>query len=244
MSQHQVSYQNSNNQILIGSELLRQFVYCPKIPYFRHVLNIRPPTTIKMDKGNEKYDQLRKILILYQEKIKKRLPPEIVHLQEGYTNLRIFNDNLGLAAQVDIFIPLPYDTFTQYVLEHFTNAVKILKYFEVMYGSPNTVGQIVEVKFRVSPPQSQKVAAHHKIQLAFQALLLQHHFNLPVLLGTVHFLPNHSEQFTLLYPQDIAKVVKIIRKLRYHLVTEDPPEPTPHPAKCTNCEFRRYCHHA
>ncbi len=48
------------NTILLSAEDLRQFLYCPRILYFRHVLRAKQNASVKMNYGSEKHEEWRK----------------------------------------------------------------------------------------------------------------------------------------------------------------------------------------
>jgi len=47
--------------IIVTAESLRQYLYCPRIIYFRYVLGAKPPETLKMQIGKEIHEKLKQI---------------------------------------------------------------------------------------------------------------------------------------------------------------------------------------
>ncbi len=80
--------------MVVTAEDLRQYVYCPRILFFRHVRQITPVRTFKMDRGVEKHEEdLRK----------KGTRAEKDGTVTRYYNIRILDAKLGLLGVLDYF---------------------------------------------------------------------------------------------------------------------------------------------
>lgn len=77
---------------IITAEDVRQFVYCPRIIYFRYVHRIRPQQTYKMQKGQE----------LHEQEVRIKDVEEEAHVSKYY-NYYLIDPALGLSATLDYF---------------------------------------------------------------------------------------------------------------------------------------------
>ncbi|MHA1315815.1 MAG: CRISPR-associated protein Cas4, partial [Candidatus Helarchaeota archaeon] len=78
-------------KIVFTAEDVRQFTYCPRIIYFRYVMNVNmPPRTYKMEKGIEKHEKdVRNF----------KSPPE--SSPQKYANIYLKDERVGLIALLD-----------------------------------------------------------------------------------------------------------------------------------------------
>lgn len=77
---------------IITAEDVRQYVYCPRIIYFRYVQRIRPPRTYKMKKGQEQHEAEIRIKDV-----------ELSDTVSKYYNYYLVDKKLGLSAVLDYF---------------------------------------------------------------------------------------------------------------------------------------------
>ncbi|MHA1457327.1 MAG: CRISPR-associated protein Cas4 [Promethearchaeota archaeon] len=77
---------------LIGTEEIRQFVYCERILYFRHVLKAPMKKTYKMEVGEEKHSLLQKFNNLVQDEYSQK-----------YYNIYLTDPVSGLVGLIDYF---------------------------------------------------------------------------------------------------------------------------------------------
>lgn len=76
---------------LIGTEQIRQFVYCKRILYFRNVLHAPMKKTYKMEYGEKKHDKLQQIANKTEETVQK------------YFNVYLKDPKIGLVGLIDYF---------------------------------------------------------------------------------------------------------------------------------------------
>ena len=88
---------------LIGTEEIRQFVYCKRIIYFRHVIHAPMQTTYKMEFGMKKHEQLQKYANKSEEGYSQK-----------YYNIYLTDPNIGLVGLIDYF---EYDGKEAYPVE-------------------------------------------------------------------------------------------------------------------------------
>ena len=88
---------------LIGTEEIRQFAYCKRIIFFRHIIHAPMKTTYKMEYGMKKHEQLQK----YTNK------SEEINSQKYY-NVYLSDPSAGLVGLIDYF---EYDGNEAYPVE-------------------------------------------------------------------------------------------------------------------------------
>jgi len=82
---------------------------------------------------------------------------------------------------------------------------------------------------------------NHKYQLTAYGLLVEEHWNRPARRGFVYMIPQkkaHEVKITAEMRQAVLQVLVDLRKI---IREELKPPPTRWRARCTDCEFRRYC---
>ncbi|MHA1380734.1 MAG: CRISPR-associated protein Cas4 [Candidatus Helarchaeota archaeon] len=79
-----------NRDIYLTSEDMRQYVYCPRVIYFRYVMHIRPQSTFKMTRGEE----------IHEKEVRKK-SKDIEGQLTKYYNLYIQDRELNIAAILD-----------------------------------------------------------------------------------------------------------------------------------------------
>jgi len=89
----------------IGTEDIRQYLYCKRKLYFRYVLRAPMPPTYKMEFGKEKHEHIEKI------KNKKNFSEKYAH---RYYNVYLNDPELGLVGLIDFF---EYDGKEAYPVE-------------------------------------------------------------------------------------------------------------------------------
>ena len=77
---------------------LRQYVYCPRIVYFRHCVPVRPPPTYKMVEGKLQHERV--------EELEHRRTLRAYGLEDGERtfDVRLRSDRLGVSGIVDMVI--------------------------------------------------------------------------------------------------------------------------------------------
>ena len=89
--------------IMIAAEMLRQYMYCRRIPYFRLVQRVWPPMSYKMERG----------VRLHEKKVRD-FNVRVTRLGETYFNVYIESPYLGLHGLLDSF---EYDGTSIYPVE-------------------------------------------------------------------------------------------------------------------------------
>lgn len=86
-----------------------------------------------------------------------------------------------------------------------------------------------------------RVGPNHKRQLAAYSLLIEEKWHLPVNRAFVHFIPTRQSREVILSSEAKTQLIGQLNKLRTMLEREALPDPTVHPGRCTDCEFRNFC---
>ncbi len=82
---------------------------------------------------------------------------------------------------------------------------------------------------------------HFKLQLACYGLLVEEEMGLPVPYGFIYLMPERRAQKVLITARDRERIQVALREMREIVEAERMPTMTTRPARCVNCEFRRFC---
>ncbi|MHA1843764.1 MAG: CRISPR-associated protein Cas4 [Promethearchaeota archaeon] len=101
LNKHQLRVLRDNNPKIhlyekpfIGTEEIRQYLYCKRILYFRYVLSAPMKPTYKMDVGSEKHEYINKL------KNKSKLKE---NYENRYYNIYLSDPEIGLVGLIDLF---------------------------------------------------------------------------------------------------------------------------------------------
>ncbi len=80
---------------------LKQFAYCPRIPFYQHIMGFHGKPTYKMEQGKLAQSAI--------ESLEKRRRFREYGLSEGkrHFGLSLFSDGLGLSGKLDLLIETP-----------------------------------------------------------------------------------------------------------------------------------------
>jgi CRISPR-associated exonuclease Cas4 len=179
---------------------VRQWCYCPRVPYFTYVVPVLKKPTFKMEHGKKQH---RSVEALEKRRVLKRYGLERA---ERIFNLYLTSARRGLLGVIDM----------------------VLRDGDYYYP----------VEFKHS---RRDYFINHKMQLMIYAVLLEEVLEAVVPYGFIH---NSWTGRT--YKIDFTEALRAemeagLISLRQMIQTERMPEPTPHRAKCTDCEFRNFC---
>ncbi len=161
-------------------------------------MQLRPPSTFKMQQGAKKHDGL----------IRKHHYAQEGEL-ERYYNVYLTDAALGLIGLVD--------------------------YME-------TDGdEIVPVEYKTGHPQDGSDSDYHRAQLIAQALLIERQFHRFVRRVKVVYEQRDDPVIYEISGEDKVRILRLLEEMRELIVSEVMPAPTPHEAKCADCEFWRVC---
>jgi len=210
------------SHILISSEDIRQYIYCPRIPFFRTVIRFNPIQTPKMNMGRKIHSDVHEFTI-----------PTVSSssFPDRYLNLYLQVPNLNIHGQVDVIEIINSS-------EDLTNEQILKDYLEVRENTSKAIGCIVEIKTGKVP---EHVPLHHKAQVIFQALLVESNFNILILAGKIFYSKTKDQILFPIWPKDKSWVLDSINKIQNSFNSELIPSPTIHRGKCTNCEYWKIC---
>ena len=97
--------------------------------------------------------------------------------------------------------------------------------------------QVVVVDYKLSHIAGE----HFKLQLAAYALLLEEMSGSRAVYGFLYFIPARKAQKVLFREPLRRRLMNALETMHHMLYTESMPAPTPHRARCVNCEFRLFC---
>ncbi|MGI9049199.1 MAG: CRISPR-associated protein Cas4 [Rubrobacteraceae bacterium] len=100
-----------------------------------------------------------------------------------------------------------------------------------------TPREVIPVEYKMAAG----VGLHHKYQLTAYALLAEHTYSRTVSRAFVYLTPEKKAVEVPITPAMRKHVKKIVAELRDAAENERLPRPTPHRARCTDCEYRRFC---
>ena len=196
------------------AEDVRQHVWCPRMTYVRHVLQYKPEITLKMKKGHEKHEKQKKKLLLSREEV-----------QRGGRLIR--GGSKGVAATEYHNIYLKSEELG---LRGIIDRLVILSDDEVIPINIKTGGYA----------EKSILPNNYKAQLVTEALLIEAttHYRVPQAAIQPEEGPLRNVEIT---PEDKLWILKMIRQMRAIVQTEIIPAPTPHSAKCVDCEMFPAC---
>lgn len=84
-------------------------------------------------------------------------------------------------------------------------------------------------------------ADHFKVQLAMYAILLEEAWGVRCRSGFLYSLSQRRAQEVAITAKLRKQALAIAAEIRAAVAGEQTPGPTPRPARCVNCEFRRFC---
>lgn len=132
------------NEMVFSAEEFRQFIYCPRILFFRHVAKIIPDQTYKMKQGSNYHD----------EKIRRNTQSRVGNTSITY-NVFLENKELGICALFDAiaqekgmqYYPIEFKTGKTHLIipeHHFAQLLAQAVLIEQQYKT--TVSQ-VEIRY-------------------------------------------------------------------------------------------------
>ncbi len=195
---------------------IKQYLYCPRIIFYRYLMPSFRFTTYKMKEGNLRQ---REEIILEKRRTlvrfgitgwgrKRALSEDDI---QRYFSLKLSSDRLGLSGIVDMAIVTP--------------------------------AEVIPIDFKDGAFSLGKtIALHHKYQLLAYGLLLEETFKKRAERGFVHSLEDGSTKEVLFTEGARTFLLGKMRKMRGMIHTEAMPEGTPYWGRCRECEYRLFCH--
>jgi len=102
--------------------------------------------------------------------------------------------------------------------------------------------ELVPAEYKTGHPQDGSDTDYHRAQLIAQALLVEQHFHRFVRKVKIVYEQLEAPILFEISGADKVRVLQMLEAIRNIITQELLPEPTPHEAKCKDCEFWRVCH--
>jgi len=208
--------------IYITSEDIRQYIYCQRIPFIRSILRFRPVTTAKMERGKRQHKEIHKF----------SLPPtEKENYPKRLMNLYLFDTELHIHGQIDM---IELVEKTEEIEPGITIDIEEIK----ENIETKKLGCIIEIK---TGKKKTIIPDHHKAQVIFQAILAEKYYDIIIYAGKIYNTQTEEYQTFVITKNSKEHMKTNIKKLQEIYQSEIMPEPTPHEAKCVNCEYWVVC---
>ncbi|MCF2138540.1 MAG: CRISPR-associated protein Cas4 [Candidatus Lokiarchaeota archaeon] len=203
-----------NGEWFFSADELRQYFYCPRIPFYRIVRKLKTNQTAIMRRGKVFHEKI----VHKRKKLEKWLKINEKNQEKNmyYFNLYLESPSLHLLAYLDL-VEKEKDSNEIYPVE--------LK----------TVSEL--------PKNNIFLVKGHLIQLTVHSLLLEEHFNTFISKAKLIYISNEKvKSFWQEITIDMKKVVlKTVNKMHKSIISEDIPAPIKNLNKCRVCDFRRIC---
>jgi CRISPR-associated exonuclease Cas4 len=201
---------------------LKQHEYCARIVFYTYCLPLIRPTTFKMDAGIQAHElapdlERRRNLKAYG--LRDGAP---LHCEREF-DVWLESDELGLRGRVDMVI---------------TRRGAPLSSAAGAGEGPGVGVEIIPVEYKDSPGRG---GPGWTLQLAAYGVMLEASRHLPVQRGFVYYLPQRRAHEFALTAELKARVAATVQVMREMIEFERMPPPVTQPAKCSACEFRRFC---
>jgi len=98
-----------------------------------------------------------------------------------------------------------------------------------------------EIAIPVDYKLSEMAGEHFKLQLACYGLLVEEEMGLPAPYGFIYLMPERRAHRVPISTRDRERIKIALAEMREIVETERMPAMTTRPARCVNCEFRRFC---
>ncbi len=210
---------NEKVKWIFSAEELRQYIYCARIPFLRHVRKIRANTTASMRRGTK----------FHQEIVRKR-------------------KNLQNWLQIkEKHNPIDYSPKYYFNLYFESATLHLLAYLDLAETNPTT-DEIFPVEIKTTsnfPVKRDTVIDHHLIQLTVQSLLIEEYFKTFVSRAKIIYIGKEQNKFQSFWQEisiDMKKVVlKTVSRMHNEFISEDLPKPTRIKERCKVCEYYAFC---
>lgn len=101
--------------------------------------------------------------------------------------------------------------------------------------------ELIPVEYKTGNPQDGSESDYHRAQLIAQAVLVERHFHRYVRKVKIVYEKLSAPITYEIEAEDKIRILQILETIRDIIREEAIPAPTPHKAKCQDCEFWRMC---
>lgn len=203
---------------------IKQYLYCPRIPYFRYVMRVPFRTSYSMRAGKERH--------VREEHLERRRGFRKFGIVEGKRHFEVTlrSERLRLAGKLDMLIEVRSGTS----MSRENGEVQAGKVRE----GDGALREWIPVEIKVSDrPAFGKNAVY---QLVAYGLLVEEGYGAPVREGWLYNPDTKRVQVVTLTGSARQYLVRILSRLHRIAVEEVFPQPWSR-KRCFNCEFRGYC---
>lgn len=222
--------------LTLNASDLRQYVYCPRIIYFRYCVPVRPPPTYKMVEGKLQHERA--------EDLEHRRTLHAYGLSDGERvfDVRLASQRLGLSGTLDLVIlrrheVIPVEFKHAEARAHRPWPVKP----KPRRTSPDEAGSEQPAEPEEPPQADLTVDLHHKYQLAAYAMLAEERWERPARRCFVYFVAARRAAEVEITPGARRYVSRLLGEMRQIILTQRVPEGTRRVGRCQECEYRRFC---
>lgn len=119
----------------------------------------------------------------------------------------------------------------------YSSSLGISAVIDLVILRPDGQNIVVPVDYKLS----ELAAEHFRLQLACYGLLVEEEMELPAPYGFIYLMPERRAQKVLITARDRERIRAALGEMREIVEAERMPAMTTRPARCVNCEFRRFC---
>lgn len=242
--------------LTLNASDLRQYVFCPRVVYFRYCLPVRPPPTYKMVEGKLQHERA--------EDLEPRRTLRAYGLADGERvfGVRLSSERLGIAGAIDMVIVRRHEVIPVEFKQTKARAAPSAREGKAALGTPRLGGE--GRSSRSTAPLAEEASSlpeggpnageyavplHHKYQLAAYALLAEERWRLPASRCFVHFVPVGAPgEARWSRAQEVAITTgvrnhtrRLLGEMRRLIADQRMPEATRRVERCRDCEYRRFC---
>ncbi|MBI4316857.1 MAG: Dna2/Cas4 domain-containing protein [Chloroflexi bacterium] len=223
------------DQLTIRASDLRQFVYCPRVVYYRYCVPVRPPPTYKMVEGKRQHER--------EEELEQRRGLHAYGLSDGERHFDVWlaSDRLGLTGTLDMVIlrrheviPVEFKQAQDKVLPE----TKVKRRAGIVRVSAPDDQDKEE---RPTPATPDPVDLHHKYQLAAYALLAEERWQKPARRCFVYLVSLRRALEVDITDGARRYVNRLLREMRRMILAQAMPDGTRQIGRCRECEYLRFC---
>jgi CRISPR-associated exonuclease Cas4 len=223
--------------LTLNASDLRQYVYCPRIAYFRYCVPVRPPPTYKMVEGRLQHERV--------QELEHRRSLRAYGLEDGERifDVRLHSERLGIVGALDLAILRRHEVIPV-ELKHAETRARRPRADErrprVAWASGERSGEGTDSEEEPTGGDL-IVELHHKYQLAAYALLAEERWEKPARRCFVYFVAARRAAEVEITGGVRRYTERLLRELRGMIVAQRMPEGTRRVGRCQECEYRRFC---
>ncbi len=203
---------------------VKQYTYCPRIPFYRYCLPRIRPITYGMSEGIAQHREEP------QREERRSLRAYGLTAGDRIFDLPLRSGALGLVGRLDMAIRAPVAS---------ARTAGDARERPALEGNGEMEGIVVDYKLTRGA-----AGLHFKTQLAAYGLLLEEAWGVPVRRAFLYHLPQRQAEEVALTPALRRRVPAAVEAIHQLARDERMPAPPTNKARCVTCEFRRFCNDA